>query len=583
MKKISLITLIICMMMALSACNNKTEEGIRDKEVTESVTDSVSEQETEEKPHSQDLKEPEKEEEQSRETETQILSLQETRNARYEGINDFEKLLLVSEFNNVTFWENADMYPEMDRRLSEIEGMQTRMMEDEADNMLSFAEEMGMADGDAENFETQISKLDVQIRRADSIVLSYLTDSYADYGFIEDFRGLQGSNYDVQTGKELFLSDVITDMGQIPAAVLNELNNHILAGEGYSESVVEDYFKNTPEDGISWTLDYNGVTFYFADGDLEEPGNGCLSATVSFAEYPELFDEKYTNIPEAYMVRLPLDLAFFTDLDGNGMLERVDCSGVYNKTDRFYSQFGIYTDSAGSYHYEDLFAYGFQPYYVKTEDGNHYIYLFCEESESGSRQMMLVVYNIDGALTRVGDRNIAPAYIPSDRFVLPLDPNHMFLDNYDSQAQDAEYYMVGTDGMPMPEENSIQEGSAEYYDVEPDPEEEMDIESLEPLETGDPLLNQIPDTYYAYMMVNPQSGETVYYPKFTLQLSEDGRGYFETEEDYFEFLWYADTDGTITLEGKELYYYLTPYKDSSLGFEQLWFSMHMNERLLWIY
>ena len=583
MKKISLVTLIICMMMALSACSDKTEEGIQDKEVTESVTDSAAEQETEEKPQSPDAKNSQTEE-QPREVELQILSLQESRNARYEGINDFEKLLVVSEFNNVIFWEGADKYPEMDRRLSEIEGMQNRTMEDEADNMLSFAEEMGMTDGDAENFETQVSKSDIQIRRADSIVLSYLTDSYADYGFIEDFRGMQGSNFDVQTGEELLLSDVIIDMEPIPTAVLKELNNHILAGEGYSENVVEDYFKNTPEDGISWTLDYNGVTFYFGEGDLEEPGNGCLSATISFAEYPELFDEKYTNIPEAYMVRLPLDQAFFTDLDGNGMLERVDCSGVYNETDRFYSQFGIYTDSAGSYRYEDLFAYGFQPYYVKTVDGNHYIYLFCEESESGSRQMMLVVYNINnGMITRVGDRNMAPAYIPSDRFVLPLDPNHMFLDNCDSQAQDAEYYIVGADGMPVPEENSIQEGSAEYYDVELNPEGAMDIESLKEVEAGDPLLDQIPDTYYAYMMVNPQSGETVYYPKFTLQLSEDGRGYFETEEDYFEFLWYADTDGTITLEGKELYYYLTPYKDSSLGFEQLWFSMHMNERLLWIY
>ena len=590
MKKISLMTLIICMMMALTACGDKTsvtekEEDLRDNEVTESIAEIAPEEEAEEKPQSQDLKEPETEEEPSVVIEKpQILSLQETRNARYEGINDFEKLLVISESNNVMFWEDADKYPEMDRVLSEIEGMQTRTMEDEADNMLSFAKEMGMTDGDAENFKTQVSKSDVQIRRADSIVLSYLTDSYADYGFIEDFRGMQGSNYDVQTGKQLLLSDVIMDMEPVPAAVLNELNSHLWAGEGYSENVVKEYFKNTPEDGISWTLDYNGVTFYFGDGDLEEPGNGCLSATVSFAEYPELFDEKYTNVPEAYMVALVLDHSFFTDLDADGTLEELNCSGVYNETDRFYSRLGIYTDFTGSYHYEDLFAYGFQPYYVKTADGNHYIYMFCEESESGNRQMMLVVYNVNGgALTRVGDMNIAPAYIPSDHFVLPLNPNHMLLDNYDSQAQDAEYYMVGVDGMPVAEANSIQEGSAEYYDVEPDPEDAVDIESLEPVDAKDPLLEQISDTYYAYMKVNPQSGETVYYPNFTLQLSEDGTGYLETEDDYFEFSWYTETDGTITLEGVEQYYYLTPYKDNSLGFEKLWFSMHMNERLLWIY
>ena len=64
--------------------------------------------------------------------------------------------------------------------------------------------------------------------------------------------------------------------------------------------------------------------------------------------------------------------------------------------------------------------------------------------------MTLVVYNVNGgAVSRVGDMNIAPAYIPSDTFVLPLDPNHMLLDNYDSMAQDAEVYMVGRDGMPV--------------------------------------------------------------------------------------------------------------------------------------
>ena len=176
------------------------------------------------------------------------------------------------------------------------------------------------------------------------------------------------------------------------------------------------------------------------------------TATISFAEYPDLFHKKYMNVPEAYMVRLPLDYSFFTDLDSNGTLEELNCAGLFNETDRFYTQFGVYTDVSGSYQYEELSAYDYQPYYVKTEDGNHYIYLFCEENEIGNQvqgQMMLVVYNVNGGvLTRVSDMNIGPAYIPSDMFLLPLDPNHMCLDNYDSGAQDFEVYTVGKDGMP---------------------------------------------------------------------------------------------------------------------------------------
>lgn len=439
MKKILVLTLLLCFIGTFAACKGLIPET-QTSGVSENVVDNTSEKETEAI-----------QEDSSNESEEvvelpQVLSLAQTYTTRYEWQNDI--WILYSEYSNIIMWENAEQYPEMDGMLSEIEGMQTRTMDDEADNIISFVQEI--MDVNATDFETQVSTLDVQVRRADSVVVSLLSDSYADYGFIEDFRGMWGSNYDVQTGEQLLLSDVVLDMEPIPGIVLKELNNHIWAGDFYSETVVAEYFRNTSENDISWTLDYNGVTFYFGDGELSEPGNGGQTATVSFREYPELFNEKYMNVPEAYMVRLPLDRSYFTDLNDDGTLEELNCTGYFNQTDRFYTQFGIYTDVDGYYHYEDLFAYDFQPYYVKTEDGNHYIYLFCEESEGGNRQMMLVVYDVDdGNYTRVGEMNIAPAYIPSDMFILPLDPNNMFMDNFDSMAQDAEVYMVGSDGMPV--------------------------------------------------------------------------------------------------------------------------------------
>ncbi len=566
MKKLLLSVLLVCIFGTLTACGKDTskeeKESVQSTSVAETAEDNTEGLETEEKDEKEIVESP------------QILSLSQAYSTRYEWQDAV--WVLYSEYSNVTMWEGAEQYPEMDCLLSELEGMQKRAMEDEADNIVSFAQEM--LDANSESFETQVSTLDIQVRRADSVVLSLLSDSYADYGFIEEFRGLWGSNYDVQTGEEVLLSDVILDMEAVPEIVLKELNNHIWAGDFYSETAVKEYFKNTPEDGISWTLDYNGVTFYFGDGDLSEPGNGRASATVSFAEYPELFCEKYMNVPEAYIVRLPLDQSFFTDLDGDGTLEELNCTGYFNKTDRFYTQFGIYTDLNGHYQYEELFAYDFQPYYVKTEDGNHYIYLFCEESEGGNRQMMLVVYNVNGGvLTRVGEKNVAPAYIPSDTFVLPLDPNHMLLDNYDSLAQDAEIYMVGSDGMPV--KKNSEEEVAEYYDVEP--EDAVDLDSLQ-LMSADDTDRELADTYYAYSMTNQQSGDTVYYPYFTLQLSEDGTGYCETENDYFEFIWYRETDGTVILES-DIYHYLTPYIQQGDGYESVWFMMQMNENVVWIY
>ena len=444
MKKILLFTLLVCALGTFTACRSENPNLEQEHlQTTETVEEHTSEKETEE---SEIIQEKVSDEGKEVSESPQILSFSQTYFTRQEWQDDIR--VLYSEYANLAMWEGASQYSEMDRVLSETAGMQTRTMDDEAENILSFVQEI--MDVNLADFETQVSTLDVQVRRADSVVVSLLSDSYADYGFIEEFRGMWGSNYDAQTGEELLLSDVILDMEPIPGIVLEELNNHIWAGDFYSETVVEDYFINMPEDGISWTLDYNGITFYFGDGDLSEPGNGRATATVSFAEHPELFNEKYRNVPEAYMVRLPLEHSYFTDLNGDGTLEELNCTGYYNPADGFYNQFGIYTDLNGYYQYEELFAYDFQPYYVKTEDGNHYIYLFCAESEGGNRQMTLVVYNVNGgAVSRVGDMNIAPAYIPSDTFVLPLDPNHMLLDNYDSMAQDAEVYMVGRDGMPV--------------------------------------------------------------------------------------------------------------------------------------
>lgn len=455
MKKILLLTLLICFIATFTACG---KENVQTVGVPESVENSTVKQKTE--PIVDKIKKPEtllaeSKEEKKKETiveETptvpKILSLIQTYSFRYEWQDSV--LLLCSEHSNVTMWKAAEQYPEMNRVLSEIAGMLSRSVDDEADNILSFIKEMGMLDGDIENFETQVSTSDAQVRRADSVVFSLLTDSYSDYAFIDDFRGLWGSNYDVQTGKELILTDVILDMDPIPDIVLKELNRHIWAGDLYSETVVAEYFKNTPMDGIRWSLDYNGVTFYFGADELSDMSSGGMSATVSFAEYPELFNEKYMNIPTAYMVRLPLDYSFFADLDKDGTLEELNCTGFYDETESVYTDFGIYTDLDGYYHYEELFAYDYQPYYIKTEDGNHYIYLFCEQSQEENPHMMLVAYNVcGGTITRIGEMNISPSYISSNTFVLPLDPNNMWLVNYESSNQEAGYYMIGVDGLPM--------------------------------------------------------------------------------------------------------------------------------------
>ena len=65
--------------------------------------------------------------------------------------------------------------------------------------------------------------------------------------------------------------------------IVSETDLFVEVGGGIRNmETVETYFADTACADISWTLDYNGVTFYFADGELAEAGNGRQTATVSF-------------------------------------------------------------------------------------------------------------------------------------------------------------------------------------------------------------------------------------------------------------------------------------------------------------
>ncbi|MBQ3177330.1 MAG: hypothetical protein IJB52_05885, partial [Clostridia bacterium] len=91
---------------------------------------------------------------------------------------------------------------------------------------------------------------------------------------------------------------------------------------------------------------------------------------------------------------------------------------------------------------------GYHPYYIKTADGRHYLYVFAEGSELASNDMELRVIDITGGGFReVGDMHIAPGYIPVDCSYALTDPENMMLENFETQQETAAY-CIGSDGMP---------------------------------------------------------------------------------------------------------------------------------------
>ena len=450
MKRMMCVLLCICMLLCLAACGKNTEQP---KE-TESTAATEDQTPTESQPtteaqlptESQPTTEATGTQDDVPGNEIKPLTLEKALYTYYEWDDELPQALVRSEHSTVTLsQEAAEDYPEMAQVLSQIATMQENAMLDEFDNLISFARDE--LDADRNSFVTNVSTLDVQVRRADSLVISLLSDSYSHYGQIENYRVFHGTNYDTQSGRELMLNEVVAVNNDLAQAVETELTTSMWAGDFYSETAVEDYFANTPYDGFSWTIDYLGVTFYFASGDLSD--DGMLTATVPFAKYPELFNEKYLAAPTEYAVEIPLDISFFAELNTHDGLEAISVSGWYNEERNAYMDYGIYTDTDGQYYQEECFFHDLHPYYVKTANGN-YVYLFCEDFEEGWRQMKLTVFslNADGSVTKLGERNVSPSWLADNKFIVPTDPGCFILDDLDNETEKTAF-TVGSDGMPQ--------------------------------------------------------------------------------------------------------------------------------------
>ena len=422
LKRIIGILLVLCFMVALTSCGEDSPQ-----EVTPDGTTQTAENETSE--------------------EISVLSLNKEYISHYEWYEDYPTMLVRSEYTDVTLDKSMEeKYPLLAKALSETSVMRKRAMEEEKDNFIVDSKEEFLNNRDS--FSTYVSTLDVQVRRADSVAVSILEENGED-----DLRSFNALNYDTESGNLLALSDVVTDIAKLPAIVEKEVTSRMWQGEFDGETAIPDYFENTPEDDITWILDYNGITFYFNPGDIAPTNFGIQTATVTFAEYPDLFNEKYTAVPDAYIISLPLTSSFFTDLTGDNKAEELIASGNYDYDGRFYYTLGIYSENSN---YEvDWFAYDLNPYYVKTADGSSFLYVFSEESEEEDRQMILCVFSLkNGEIKQVSETDMGLLYRGNNIFAVPTDPENLLL--YDNNGNYSDmYFYVNRNGIPTANEQNL--------------------------------------------------------------------------------------------------------------------------------
>lgn len=150
----------------------------------------------------------------------------------------------------------------------------------------------------------------VTVRRADECALS----------FIEKRNGLyiRSYNFDAATGKDLMLSDVVTDMDILNEEIVKRLSERYPDIDlGYSPS---GRVRELCTERVSsvWTIGYSGLNFYFLPEMFGMPKGELIVVSIAFLDMPELFNEKYTQAPETYIIELEENVPLLYDIDSDG-------------------------------------------------------------------------------------------------------------------------------------------------------------------------------------------------------------------------------------------------------------------------
>lgn len=301
----------------------------------------------------------------------------------------------------------------------------------------------------------------ILVRRADTVALSLLAQGRYNAGGVHGYCYSAGVTLDSQTGELLSLTDVVTDVSRLPGLVQEQLEIYWDTDYLYQDLDLEAYFAENLEE-IQWVLDYNGLTVYFNPYEIAPYASGTLNVTIAFAEHPEIFAEKYMQVPESYGVEFPEDGNFYYDVDNDGVL---DCLMVTQET--MEEPETIWLNGVW---YETVLVRN-PPVLMHTADGSNYLYL-----EEYREHPAYAVYELSqGAIEPLGYVYAMACYFENDsgeeepyytRAVL-TDPECFLLESW---ADSVLLFWHGYDSYHIGDQYRLPEQNHDWYLIPDRPE-----------------------------------------------------------------------------------------------------------------
>ncbi len=283
--------------------------------------------------------------------------------------------------------EDKKSYPQLSQTLENLNKEQKTSAEEEFGEMKEWARE-DYAQSEPEYFNGHTSEREYLVLRADSVLFSTRSNWYSYTGGAHPNYGTGCYNYDTETGRELKLSDVVTDVSQIPG-ILSEVLIARNPMEPFGD--LEGKLSLYKEEDFTWTMGYQSITFYFSPYEIAAYASGSFTVTIFFDENPGLFNEKYTEKAESYFY----EVCTYEDIELDIDEEDTHTDWLHITTEEY--EGGYYTVLNIGVNGEELkvsdYKFCDDRYYIVNRNGD---FSLCAELELADNSTVTLVYDING-------------------------------------------------------------------------------------------------------------------------------------------------------------------------------------------
>lgn len=178
--------------------------------------------------------------------------------------------------------------------------------------------------GEKELFTNYYSDETISIGRIDSNIIS-LIGVFSEYsGGAHGMYGTAGYTYDVESGQELSLADLLTDEEAFYDAATEYITNALY--EEFGDGLFPDYQKTvedhwTGEYGITYYLDASGIVIVYNPYDVGPYAMGEAHVTLPYGEFGAYINERYLPSKGGLVAHVPQNKDISAFLGTSGMLK----------------------------------------------------------------------------------------------------------------------------------------------------------------------------------------------------------------------------------------------------------------------